>query len=79
MIGSPGLKPMRELGEMVVCVGDCVCGWVIGSDRVRLGFGVPCEESVEGVGEVGNSMNNLSLHRCAWFDGKKSFNFMVDI
>jgi hypothetical protein len=62
LFASPGLKPIRELGEMVVCKGDCVGGFCVGSNTMSWGFGVPEMDVVGTVNEIGDSMDDLSLH-----------------
>lgn len=47
---------------MIGFVGDSVSGGIVGTDDLRLGFGVPRVEAVLIVGEVGYSIDNMTFH-----------------
>jgi len=62
LLASPVAKPTSEFAEMVFGKDNVSRGGIIGADVLRVGFRVPGEEAALLVNEIGDAMNDLSLH-----------------
>jgi hypothetical protein len=61
---SPDMETLCERCDMVRDEGNgLVCGCGEFADMLRFILCIPCVEAPQGICEVGNSMNNLALHR----------------